>query len=80
MTNGEGLSPPLEPAAPHGAPTAPPDPGRPHVITAADPLPDDLRQALEGINGTPWPNSDPGGDAKGLNRKLERRKLSVILN
>jgi hypothetical protein len=24
----------------------------PHVITAADPLPDDLRQALEAINGT----------------------------
>jgi hypothetical protein len=24
----------------------------PHVITAADPLPDDLRQALEAINST----------------------------
>jgi hypothetical protein len=24
----------------------------PHVITAADPLPDELRQALETINGT----------------------------
>ena len=34
-------SPPL----PHG-----PDPGGPHIITAADPLPDELRQALEAIN------------------------------
>ena len=28
-----------------------PDPARPHTITPADPLPDDLRQALEAING-----------------------------
>jgi hypothetical protein len=26
----------------------------PHTITAADPLPGDLRQALEAINGTHW--------------------------
>ena len=30
-------------------------PGGPHTITAADPLPDNLRQALEAINDTRGP-------------------------